>query len=487
MGIDTEEFSLKRRRTKIVATVGPSSSSPEMIRKLISAGVDIFRLNMSHGDHATHAATHAIIRAAATESERPVGILVDLCGPKIRVGEFADGSIELGSGTEVTVTTRECVGGPGLIPSSYPALIDDLECGDRVLLDDGKLELRVESKSGEEARCRVIQGGILKNRKGMNLPGVKVSAPSLTEKDRADAHFALELGIDYLALSFVRRPKDVHDLREIVMASSQSSTGIIAKIEKPEALAAIDGIIEASDAIMVARGDLGVELDPQVVPVAQDQLVDLARASCKPVIVATQMLESMIDNARPTRAEVSDVAHAVSRGADAVMLSAETAAGQHPLASVQMMDAVARSSEGYLWRIGDLGGAAADDDQDASSPDTLAKAIARATAHLARDLEVRAILVISTSGRTAKIMAAARPSAPLLAVTANELTCRQMMLLWGAVPRVVARDDLDDPDRLARDMARKFELAEKGQHLLVVRGFAADPAMHAPTIGVVRV
>jgi pyruvate kinase len=324
---------------------------------------------------------------------------------------------------------------------------------------------------------------VLKDRKGMNLPGVNVSAPSLTEKDRRDARLALDLGVDLLALSFVRRASDVHALRAL-MAEVGKIAGVVAKIEKPEALDDIEAIVDVSDAIMVARGDLGVELPPQVVPVVQDQLVDLGRSKGKPVIVATQMLESMIENARPTRAEVADVSHAVASGADAVMLSAETASGAHPVEAVEMMDAVARQTEGRLWHRGAFGSISPN--LDGGRPAPLHAAIARATAQLSRDLQVRSIQVISVTGRTAAMVAAARPAAPVIAVSTDPATCRRMNLLWGVVPLAVQAAELDDTHGLARRLARTLGLAGDGDYILLVRGFHHVPELSAPTITTLR-
>ncbi len=312
---------LRRRRTKIVATVGPACRDPAVLEDLLRAGVNVFRLNLSHGDHAGHRANFANIQSAAAAAGAAIAVLADLCGPKIRVGSFAGGSITLKSGQTVTVTTRDVLGEPGLIPSQYPALAEDVRPGDRILLDDGMLELHVDSVAGSDIACTVTAGGVLKDRKGMNLPGVLVSSPALTDKDRDDARFALDLGVDFLALSFVRRPSDVADLKSLIAAAG-STAPVIAKIEKPEALDAIDEILDAADGLMVARGDLGVELAPEAVPIVQHDLIERARRRHKPIIVATQMLESMVEHPRPTRAEVSDVSHAVFAGADAVMLSA---------------------------------------------------------------------------------------------------------------------------------------------------------------------
>ena len=483
--IDPQQALLKRRRTKVVATVGPASNSPEVLAQLIEAGVDVFRLNMSHGEHAGHAEAFRRIRDAAEAAGRHVAVLADLCGPKIRCGRFTGGSIVLEDGATVTVTMRDVPGVPGLIPSQYTALAGDVKPGDRILLDDGNLELKVVASRGTEVECTVVHGGLLKDRKGINLPGVAVSAPSLTDKDRADAEFALGLGVDLLALSFVRRAADVLELRALIDARGRRC-GIVAKIEKPEALADYDAILEVTDAVMVARGDLGVELRPEQVPVAQDLLVDRARARHRPVIVATQMLESMIEHARPTRAEVSDVAHAVTSGADAVMLSAESASGKHPVLAVQMMDRIAREAEAYLWRQGAFGSIA---DRriagDAALP--VVDAVARSTAHLSRDLKVRAIVVVSRHGTSAAVVSSARPAAPVVSVSAIEATCRRMNLLWGIVPVLVAETRLADPHALARATVRELALAAPGDHVLLVQGFADDPARSAPNVTVLTV
>ncbi|HXG12482.1 MAG TPA: pyruvate kinase [Gemmataceae bacterium] len=473
---------LKRRRTKIIATLGPASDEPAVIERLIGAGVNVFRLNLSHGDHASHRAAYERVRAAADKLGEPVAVLGDLCGPKIRVGQFAGGKVVLEEGSRVTVTTRDVIGGPGLIPSQYEALADDVYPGDHILLDDGLLELEVEDIQGTEVGCRVVQGGVLKDRKGMNLPGVNLSTPSLTAKDKEDAYFLLDLGVDFLALSFVRRAADMEELRAMIKAVGRD-THIIAKIELPQALEAIEEILDVSDGIMVARGDLGVELPPETVPIAQRQLVARARAKAKPAIVATQMLESMIERARPTRAEVSDVSSAVFSGADAVMLSAETASGAYPVQAVEMMDRVARQVEGCLWTEGAFGAFA--DQREGPLP--LSEAVARATAQLSRDLRVRTIVVFSRTGTTAGMMAAARPGAPLLAVTSDPATCRRMNLLWGVVPVLAGPGDLDHPAATARRLAKEFGLAVEGQYLLTVAGFSTEPAENAPSVTVLAV
>ena len=473
---------LKRRRTKIVATLGPASNNAELIERLIRAGVDIFRLNMSHGSQEDHRAAYERVRAAAAQLGQPTAILADLCGPKLRVGRFAGGKTELLTGSRVVISTQGGIGEPGLIPSEYEALAHDVRPGDRILLDDGLLELRVEAVEGANVACTVVHGGVLKDRKGMNLPGVDVSAPSLTEKDREDAHFVLGLGVDFVALSFVRRASDLDELKALM---AEHPAHLVAKIEMPEAVEAVDEILDACDGIMVARGDLGVEMPPETVPIAQRRLLGRARAKNKPAIVATQMLESMVQNPRPTRAEVSDVSTAVFAGADAVMLSAETASGAHPVEAVEMMDRVARWVESYQWEEGAFGSIA--DREDAPPPLPLHIAFARSTAQLSRDLRVRSIVVLSRTGTTASVVAAARPAAPVIVASGDAATCRRANLLWGVVPIRVEPADLKHAPALARHIVRELGLASAGQYILVVAGFKPARAETTPTLTVLPV
>ncbi len=503
MRIDVEPEKLLYRRTRIVATLGPSSRDRKIIARLIHAGVNVFRLNFSHGTHDEHRQLFQRVRTAAATAPE-TAILADLSGPKVRVGTFTGGSISLQRGDRVTVTTRDVEGCPGLIPTQYAALAGDVKPGDRILLDDGHLELAVEGAEGSEIACRVVTGGLLKDRKGMNLPGVEVSEPALTDKDRRDAAFALELGVDLLALSFVRRGEDVLALRELVEESG-SRAAIIAKIEKPEALEDIDAIVDAADGLMVARGDLGVELPPQAVPLAQDQLIELARTRAKPVIVATQMLDSMIANPRPTRAEVSDVANAVRSGADAVMLSGETAAGAYPVKAVEMMDDVVRRTESYLWRQGAFGSYRRRHDRGrrAASPSiprrarapagpwrarapagSIEDALAASSFQLSRDLRVRAIVALSTTGRSIAVVSAARPQAPIVAVVRDAAARRVANLTWGVIPLATPGGELEDPRALACRLLTELGLAKEGQAFLVVRGFSEDPRQNFPSISI---
>jgi pyruvate kinase len=478
MSIVTQISLLKNRRTKIVATIGPASNSPECIKSLIINGVNIFRLNMSHGDHEFHTTAFHNIRKISTELGLPIAILADLCGPKIRTGKFKDNQVLLETGTEITVTTRDVEGTSTLIPSLYSTLAADVNPGNRILLNDGLLELKVKSIKDSEILCEVIHGGILKNNKGINLPGVNVSAPSLTEKDKVDAQFALGLGVDFLALSFVRCAADIIDLRNIINDSG-NHVSIIAKIEKPETLEDIDNIVAATDAIMVARGDLGVELNPEEVPIAQSQLIEKARENFKPVIVATQMLESMIESARPTRAEVTDIAYAVTLGADAVMLSAETASGNFPIEAVKMMDRIARQTESHLWQNGKYETALS---SHSTSPFSIWDVIANATAQMSREILAKAVVVISNSGMSAMTMSSARPAAPVVAITNKEYVYRKMALLWGVIPVFSEDAGKINPNEIARKIAQKLDMVSPGEYILLVRGFHATPELNTPSI-----
>jgi pyruvate kinase len=481
MHINTDIKLLKYRRTKIVATLGPSSSDRGIIERLLEAGVNVFRLNMSHGTRDNHSETYAHIRSASEKMERPVAVLADLSGPKIRVGTFVEGRIDLAEGASVTITTRDVEGTPGLIPSHYESLSDDVVKDDHILLDDGNLELRVVSVAGTEILCTVVSGGTLSNRKGMNLPGVKLSVPSLTDQDRSDARFAMELGVDFIGLSFVRCRDDVDELRALV-SESPARVAIVSKIEKPEALENIVEIVNVSDALMIARGDLGVELPPEAVPLAQNQLIDIARAYRKPVIVATQMLESMIQNQRPTRAEVSDVSNAVLGGADAVMLSAETAVGKYPVKAVEMMDKIVRQIEGYEWLQGAFGSFLKG--KHAERPIPVEDALAESTSQLSRDLLVRAVVVVSMSGHSVAVMSSSRPAAPIVGIYPDSATSRIGNILWGVIPFSAERSDMEDPQNLARKIARKLELATEGQSVLLVGGFSSDPKQNSPSVTV---
>jgi len=488
--LDLERVALRYRRTRIIATIGPSTASEEVLGTLVDRGVNVFRLNFSHGDHEGHRKLYETIRKVVSGRGKHRAIFADLCGPKIRVGRFDGGSIELTNDELVTVTVRKVRGEPGLIPSEYAALADDAEVGDRILLDDGNLELRVEAIEGTELTCRVIHGGKLKDRKGMNLPGVNISAPSLTDKDRRDAVFAASLGVEYLALSFVRRGSDVQDLKDLLVEHGYDIP-VIAKIEKPEAIDNIGEILTVADGIMVARGDLGVEMPPEEVPIIQRELVRLAVRVNRPVIVATQMLESMCDNPRPTRAEVSDVAGAAFAGADAVMLSGETASGDYPVEAVETMDRTLRQVEGYQWRHGQFGALVGAHTQtyDGLTGRRREEALSRATALLSRDLSVHGVMVPTRSGRTARMASAQRPGAPVVALTRDPSVCRRLALFWGVTTRLVTDNEMISPPVLAKRLARDLRIAGPGDHILLMWNptHAHDSREEALTVTVLEV
>lgn len=481
MSINTTLKELIYRRTKIVATIGPASWDRESIHSLILAGASVFRLNMSHGDHDSHTKSYDRIRSVAKELGKPIAILADLCGPKIRVGKFPDGPLLLNKGEEVIVTTRDVPGSNELIPCQYRSLHEEIAPGNRIMIADGVIELRALDVTDQDIRCAVIHGGEVSDHKGINLPDTGLSVPALTEKDREDARFALNLGVDLLALSFVRSGQDVNDLKTFAESEGFSNTYIIAKIERPEALDKIDDILDASDGIMVARGDLGVELPAEQVPMIQTQLIDLARSVNKPVIVATQMLESMIVHTRPTRAEVADVSHAVTSGVDAIMLSAETASGAYPKRAVSMMDRIARQSESYQWH-GGIQGSFDLTRKNATPPVSHADAVARATSSLSQDLMVHAIVVISATGASTRAVSSARPSSPIIAITSDPRTYRHMSLLWGVIPVLVDEIDRGELYALARQQIKKLGLASKGDNILLVRGFHSDTVKSSPSI-----
>ncbi len=411
------------RRTKIVATLGPATDGIET--ELVKAGLDVARLNFSHGTQAEHAARAEAIRAAAANAGRPVAVMQDLQGPKIRVGRLK-APLDLTEGDVLTIMAHDIVGDDGCIGCTYDALAEDVKPGDTLLLDDGRIRLRALTSGGGRVEAKVEEGGRLTEHKGINLPGVKVSAPALTATDRANLEFGLaELKVDYVALSFVRTAEEVQDARKIIHAHG-SGTPIVVKIEKPEAIQHLDAIITATDAVMVARGDLAVELAPERVPMLQKRIIHAANARGIPVITATQMLESMVSEDFPTRAEATDVANAVWDGTDAVMLSEETAAGKHPVAAIKMMDRIVHEAEAtQLTSHADW------------LPDRRRQreaAVTHAAQVLAEDLEAVAILGVTRTGRTAQLLSRARVKAPVLAFSPDEQVCRALALWWGVQP-----------------------------------------------------
>ena len=411
-------------KTKILATVGPACNNEETLTQLVMAGAGVFRLNFSHGNHEGHEEVINLIRKINKKHNLNVGILQDLQGPKIRVGDMKDGGVRIAAGERITITNDPVLGDEHLVSTVYQNLPNDVNEGDRILIDDGNLELVVISTDDKNVHCTVVHGGILKSKKGINLPNTKVSAPSLTEKDLLDLEFGLKHKVDWIALSFVRSAEDIFDLRKRIKDAGQKCR-IVAKIEKPEALDCIDEIIDATDAIMVARGDLGVEVPMQMVPLWQKRMVDKCKLACKPVIIATQMMESMIVNPRPTRAETNDVANAVLDGADAVMLSAETASGNYPLETVKAMnsviDYIEQNAEIYhnLYKI-------PEDDETFLSNNLLLMA-----SRLSRNVKAKAVVGITVSGFTAFRLASHRPLADMFIFTSSKSLITQLSLVWG--------------------------------------------------------
>lgn len=438
---------LTMRRTKIIATLGPSTEDPATIEALLSAGVDVFRMNFSHGTHETHIASFAAVKEAIKKSGRHVAILGDLCGPKIRVGIFPDGPIQLIEGKTVTITVRDVPGTATLIPTEYAHLHRDVKAGDTILLADGVRELRVRSVKDTEIECLVIRGGSLSNRKGLNLPNVNISSPSFTEKDRKDAELAIRLGVDYLALSFVRQAAEIHELRDF-LRERNADIPIMSKIEKPEALGNIDDIVEASDAIMIARGDLGVEMPCEEIPLIQKELTRLCILANKPVVVATQMLESMISSGTPTRAEVTDVAWAAMAGADAVMLSGETSIGKYPIQAVENMDRIVRIVEGYQSKSDRFTSLVSHDktsDHESAMDSQIFEGLSRSAATMSRELNAKAIAVCAKTGTTCRMIAQERPHSPILGLSTDPRICARMNLYWGVLPILVHEDVIRSP------------------------------------------
>ncbi|MCS5698802.1 pyruvate kinase [Cyanobium sp. FGCU-52] len=416
------------RRTKIVATIGPATESPEMLRRLIEAGATTFRLNFSHGDHADHAARIATIRQVAHELGVHIGILQDLQGPKIRLGRFEGGPITLASGDPFTLTSREVACNQSIATVTYGRLAEEVTSGSRILLDDGRVEMVVEEVDlpSQTLHCRVTVGGVLSNNKGVNFPDVQLSIRALTDKDRSDLAFGLKQGVDWVALSFVRNPSDMQEIRELIRSQGYS-TPVVAKIEKFEAIDAIDAILPLCDGVMVARGDLGVEMPAEEVPLLQKDLIRKANSLGIPVITATQMLDSMVSCPRPTRAEVSDVANAILDGTDAVMLSNESAVGDYPVEAVATMAQIARRIErDYPRRV-----------LDSHMATTIPNAICQAVSSIARQLNAAAILPLTKTGSTARSVSKFRPSTPILAITSDVDVARQLQLVWGVNPLLI--------------------------------------------------
>jgi len=449
------------RRAKIVATLGPATSSYENIRAIIDAGVDVARMNLSHGTYAVHEEVYANVRRAAEDAGRAVAVMVDLQGPKIRLGKFEDGPYDLAVGDIFKITIDDIVGNRDIAGTTFKGLPQDVAPGDFLLIDDGKVKVKVVSSTDTVVTTEVIVAGAVSNNKGINLPGVAVNVPALSEKDEDDLRWGLKLGADLIALSFVRNAEDIVRVHEI-MDEEGRRVPVIAKIEKPQAVDHLEAIVDAFDAIMVARGDLGVELPLEAVPIVQKRTVELARRMAKPVIVATQMLESMISSPVPTRAETSDVANAILDGADAVMLSGETSVGEYPVITVQTMAKIVASTEEHgLDRIAELG----------TKPKTLGGAITLAAAEVASFVEAKYVCVFTESGDSARRMSRLRFRIPMKAFTPNPEIHRRMALIWGIESFIVDRvTHTDEMYRQVDQVLLDQKLAEVGDKVVVISG-----------------
>jgi len=462
-------------RTKIICTIGPASREPETLEAFIQSGMSVARLNFSHGDPAFHAENIRRIRAAAEKFNKPVAILADLQGPKLRVGQMAGDGVQLVAGEEIILTTRSVTGQDHEIPIQYYDLPQVVAPGERILLDDGMLEITVLSTTDTDIRARVVTGGLLKSNKGLNLPLASLAIPAITEKDRKDLNFALAQQVDWIGLSFVRTASEVLELKDLIR--QQCTFGrpvpVVAKIEKPEAVNNIDEIIAATDGVMVARGDLAVETSTEEVPIIQKMIIGKAHQAGKPVVTATQMLESMIYNPRPTRAEASDVANAIFDGTDAIMLSGETAAGRYPVQAVQMMAKIAERAEANRALVG-----YAVEHLEPRAGD-IAEAVAHATRQTATDLRATAIITASASGATARLISKYRPEVPIIAVTPSLMTQRQLCLVWGVTPLLSRR--ISHTDELISDaiqVVKENGICKQGDLVVITAG---SPGVHGST------
>jgi pyruvate kinase len=453
---------LADRRVKIVATIGPALSTKAHLEKAIKAGMNVARLNFSHGTHAEHAQMISYIRELSRELRAPVTILQDLQGPKIRVGKFEKGSIELIPESKVIITMKSVLGREGLIPSDFPELAESISAGDKILLDDGLLELKVLGVRGDEVDCEVIYGGILKDRKGMNCPGVTLRVDSMTEKDLKDLEFGLSQNVDYVALSFVRFGKDIRRLREIIDAS-QPMTKICSKIEMLEALDNLEEIVRLSDAVMVARGDLAVETGQSRLPSIQKRIIQISNQFNKPVITATQMLDSMINNPRPTRAEITDVANAVLDGSDALMLSAESASGKYPFKAIRTMHEIIKDVESSTDRYYKL--------NLENEFLSVAGAIGASASLSALKLDAKVIVCLTTSGKTANIISGFRPKARIVAVTDSVTTLNRLEILWGMQTLIIEPyNNIDDVVAQVEKQLIQYGLAKTGDKVVLTLG-----------------
>lgn len=453
------------RRVKIVCTLGSATRSAEKIAGLIRAGADVFRLNFSHGTHQEHAETIRTIREAALRHEKPIAILQDLQGPRIRLGIFTEGKVDVHTGDRFILTSRPGPGDPGRASVNDPALIREAKPSSRIFVSDGLIQLRVLEKNETDLICEVVDGGTLSDHKGVNLPGVDFHRQALTDKDREDIEFGLDQGVDYIAVSFVQGPEDVSAARQFMNGGNRAAS-VIAKLETPKAVRRLDAILEAADGVMIARGDLGVEMEPEEVPLAQKEIIEKANRSNVIVITATQMLESMTHNPRPTRAEASDVANAVFDGTDAVMLSAETSIGLYPVESVTMMHRIVESAESRSVRWQRV----RREEQHAGC--SLPEAACEAGAHAAMEIGAKAIVAFTQSGSTARRISKFRPAVPILAFASSEAVRRRMALYWGVESRLMAHSD--ETDRLIAQVERILideGLARQKDRFVILFGF----------------
>lgn len=452
------------RKVKIVATVGPACSSAGMLKRLILSGVDVFRLNFSHGTHEEYEAVISNVRKIANKLGRHVAILQDLQGPKIRIGRLATGNpITVAKGKILTLTSRDVLGSGDVIPTNYASFAKDVKKGNKILIDDGRIELRVLRVHGKDVECRVVNGGKLYERKGINLIGSKITAPAITPKDKWDLSFGIMHKVDFVALSFVRSPQDVTTLRGLIKRAG-ADIPIIAKIEKSEAVRHLKKILMVSDGIMVARGDLGVEVSPEKVPVLQKKIIEEANRRGITVITATQMLESMIINPSPTRAEVSDVANAIFDGTDVLMLSGETAVGNYPVSAVKMMDKIAREAEeSPYWHP--------PAEEIALDKGLYAEAVAHAAYHASLESSAKAIVVFTMSGATAQLISKLRPTVPILAMSPDDTVCRRLSVFWGVRPlKTEIGKNTDEMISIGERIILEKKLLKRGDVIIIIAG-----------------
>ncbi len=454
-------------KTKIIATIGPASNKKVVLKKMVSAGMNVARLNFSHGSYEDHGKVIKRIRTISVEMKRPLGILLDLQGPKIRTGTLKDHTpVVLKRNQTFQISSRKISEGTeALVSTTYTRLPTDVKAGDRILLDDGLIELKVVSTSNHTVTTRVVNGGVLNEHKGINLPGVRLSTPALTRKDREDLKFGIQAGVDYVALSFVRRAEDIRNIKKLIKRLG-ADVPVIAKIEKPEALECLDDILTVADGIMIARGDLGVEMRPEQVPMIQKKMIEKAINANKPVITATQMLETMIRNPVPTRAEASDVANAIFDGTDAVMLSGETAVGKNPIKAVQMMARIAREAENSAFMNYNIL-------RKREVKKEITKAVAQSAVSILNELDAKAIIVFSVSGKTSKLISKQRPNVPVCAFSPSKEVYHRLSLVWGITPLIIP--EIKDTKQLidkGEAIVRDIKMVRKDDLVVIITGLA---------------